>query len=92
MGFKIKNLFTQRSLKAYSQLLQIYIPPFAGAYLASTGMNWIIAGMAGIGTSFLLITLPIGLLTGFKAGIKAFKDEEPSYVIAELEEAENKWN
>lgn len=91
MGFKVKNLFTQKSLKALSNLVSITVMPFGSAYFASTGMNWIIAGFAGIGASFA-IYLPFALLAGLKAGIKAFKEPETNYVIAEIEEAENRWN
>lgn len=67
MRVRINPEVKNKPLKAFQYVLQWIIMPFTAGYLASTGMNWVLAGFLGIGTSFLII-----VIFAFIAGIRVF--------------------
>lgn len=73
MEFKINPSVEGKPLKALQYLIQLTAMPFVAAYLASTGMSWILAAFIGIVTSFLVV-LPFAFIVGTKAFIEVFKE------------------
>lgn len=65
MTIKINPSVEGKPLKALQYLIQLTSMPFVAAYLASTGMNWILAALAGIVVS-LLIIVPFALVAGMR--------------------------